>query len=98
MGLRLTIDPQESTGPVAPWFLRPNAWALLVLLLLTFSIGFLLTEFSLSALSSNVGRTRPIVERLTSPDWSIAGDVIDKLIETVFLAFMASVLSQGFLI
>lgn len=92
-GLRLTITRQEDTGPIRPWYRRPNAWAILGILFLTFSIGFSLTEFSLGALMSNMDRTAPIVERLTSPDWSITGDVIDKLIETVFLAFMASVLS-----
>ncbi len=94
--LRLTIERKEGTGAVPAWHTRPNAWVVLGLLVLTFTVGALLTHISLAALFQNVGRTGPMVSNLIDPDWSISGDVIDKLIETVFLALMASALSLPF--
>ena len=95
---RLRLQPRrtEDTGPVPPWYARAGVWAVLVLLGLTFAVGFQITDIALGALTENIGRTTPMIERLTHPDWSIVEVVVDKLIETVFLALMASTLSLPF--
>lgn len=94
--LRLTIERQEDTSAIPPWYARPNVWVVLGLLGLTFAVGAVVTDISLTALIENVDRTRPMISNLLDPDWSIAGRVIEKLIETVFLALMASALSLPF--
>ena len=94
--VRLAIRRTEDTGAVPAWHRRPNVWAVLVLLLLTFAVGFQITDISPGALTDNIARTKPMIDRLTSPDWSIVPQVIDKLVETVFLALMASTLSLPF--
>ena len=95
-GVLLSVERKEDTGAIPPWYERPNVWVVLVLLSLTFTVGAVVTDVSIRALLENVDRTRPMISNLLDPDWSITGRVVEKLIETVFLALMASALSLPF--
>ena len=59
-------------------------------------MGFVLTEFRPSELVENVSDTFPVLSRLFRPDWSIVGAVVEKMVETIFLALMASALALPF--
>jgi len=78
------------------WWQRPNVWIVLVLLGLTFMVGGLLTRFDLKELVTGAGHTRNLWESLFQPDWSITGRVVERMVETVFLALMASTLALPF--
>lgn len=92
----LSTRRAEETGAVVPWFRRPNPWVVVVLLGLTFAVGAKMTHFSLPALFEGAGRTGALWDSLFSPDWSITDRVVERLIETVFLALMASTLALPF--
>ncbi len=91
----VTLRPNASAIH-RPWWKRGASWALLVVLLLTFAVGFLLTRFRPLELVTNIDRTANMWSRLLSPDWSIAARVAEKMVETVFLALMASALALPF--
>jgi phosphonate transport system permease protein len=83
-------------GVPRPWWRRTSAWTVLLLLALTFGVGAVLTEFDPAALATGAGNTRNLWARLLQPDWSIAGRVVERMVETVFLALMASALALPF--
>lgn len=93
---RTALRPARETVVRRPWWQRLNTWLGIGLLLLTFRVGFVLTEFHPSELVENVRDTFPVLSRLFDPDWSIVGAVIEKMVETVFLALMASALALPF--
>ncbi|MDJ0973276.1 MAG: phosphonate ABC transporter, permease protein PhnE [Planctomycetota bacterium] len=92
-GVRPTLRPVPQTKVPGPWHRRPNSWIVILLLLLTFSVAYLLTQVKLGELISGWERARPMLGQLTSPDWSITESVIDKVVETVFIALLASSLA-----
>jgi phosphonate transport system permease protein len=95
-GTRTEFRPTRETVKRRPWWQRLNAWVGIVLLVLTFRVGFVLTEFHPSELVENVSDTFPVLSRLFHPDWSIVGAVVEKMVETIFLALMASALALPF--
>jgi phosphonate transport system permease protein len=82
-----------ATVPAPP---RPLAWLVLLLLGLTVAVGVEVTQLDLAALWSGAERTSGMWRDLTSPDWSIAGQVVERMVETVFIALMASLLALPF--
>ena len=92
-GVELSLARTAESGPVVSWVRRPNAWIVLGMLGLTFAVGAEVTRFSTAALLEGAGRTSALWDHLFSPDWSITGQVVERLIETVFLALMASSLA-----
>jgi phosphonate transport system permease protein len=70
-----------------------TTWAVLALVLLTLYVGVRVTRVDLSRLVEGGRDARQILGRLLDPDWSIAGSVVASMVETVFLALMASVLA-----
>ena len=95
-GTRTELRPTRETVKRRPWWQRLNAWVGIVLLVLTFRVGFVLTEFHPSELVENVSDTFPVLSRLFHPDWTIVGAVVEKMVETIFLALMASALALPF--
>ncbi len=95
-GTRTTLRPLRETVRRRPWWQRLNAWIGVLVVILTFRVGFVLTEFEPRELVENVSDTFPVLSRLFHPDWSIVGPVIEKMVETVFLALMASALALPF--
>ena len=95
-GAATSRDPIHSTAPIEAWYRRPNAWVVIAILAVTFATGGIITEFDIGALTSGAGRTGNLWAKLFSPDWSITGEVIERMVETVFLALMASSLALPF--
>lgn len=94
-GVRTSFAP-PSRGAHAPWWTRPNAWVGLLLLGLTFAVGWLVADVRLGELLTEAERTRNVWRLLAHPDLSIAGQVVQRMVETVFLAFLASTLALPF--
>ncbi len=79
-----------------PWTRRPAMWALLILLLLTFWVGVIVTQFALGDLKDGFNKTKPMFRELVNPDTTIVSDVVARMIDTVFMALMASVVALPF--
>ena len=84
--------PNELTS----WTRRPAMWALLVLLLLTFWVGVIVTQFAPGDLRSGYRHAEDMLKELVHPDTSIVSDVVKRMIDTVFMALMASVIALPF--
>lgn len=91
-GLHTVIVPPARTGP-APWWQRPNAWLVLALLGLTVAVGVRITGLDLARLFGGAEGTAGLWGRLLDPDWGVAGKVAGLMVETVFVALMASLLA-----
>jgi len=81
---------------VVPLARNPRAWIVLLLLALTFAVGAQKAGVRPLALIEGAGRTERLWNHLLAPDWSVSGRVLDLLVETVFLALMASALAVPF--
>ncbi len=92
-GVRPTLRPLVKTRVAEAWYRRPNGWAVLLLLGLTFAVGWSITGVKVDRFVSGWGNARPMLEQLTTPDWAITGRVIELMVETVFIALVASALA-----
>jgi len=95
-GTRTGLAPARETVRRRPWWRRLNPWIGLLVVALTFAVGLVVTQLDPSELLENVADTFPLLSRLFSPDWTILRSVIEKMVETVFLALMASALALPF--
>ncbi len=95
-GVHLRHARGEGEQDLVPWYRRANPWIVLVLVALTLTVGARMTEFRPGRLVEGAERTEALWNRLLAPDWSITPRVVDLLIETVFLALMASSLAVPF--
>ncbi len=83
-----------ASGPTwGGWRRRIDLLLGIWLLSVTGTIGMIVTEFDLAAIFSGAGRTSALWAQLFAPDWTIADRVITRMVETVFLALMASALA-----
>jgi phosphonate transport system permease protein len=94
-GVRTVVVPVPRTAPPS-WWRRVNAWVVLALLALTFAVGGLITEVDVRELWVGAGHADPIFRALASPDTSIAGEVATLLVETIYIALLASTLALPF--
>lgn len=94
-GVRTVAVPIPRTAP-PPWWRRPNAWVVVTLLLLTFVVAGWITEVDLAELWTGAGRPRQVLRDLFSPDASIAREVVGLMVETVYIALLATALALPF--
>jgi phosphonate transport system permease protein len=94
-GLSTVEVPIPRAAP-APWWRRANAWVALTVLLLTFAVGGWITQVDVRELWEGAGRARRLFRELASPDTSIAGQVVTLMIETIYIALLASALALPF--
>ncbi len=95
-GMRLARPGGEDTSMLSPWYARINPWIVIVLLGLTFAVGVGVTQVELAKLFGRTDKAERLVTQLVRFDWSITNQVVEAMIETVFLAMMASVLALPF--
>ncbi|MFV1958639.1 MAG: phosphonate ABC transporter, permease protein PhnE [Planctomycetota bacterium] len=88
--------PRPETVEPRPWWRRLTPWTVIVLLVLTFLVGAVLTEFDPLRIVTGAKKTGYLWGRLLRPDWTITTTVIEKMVETVFLALVASTLALPF--
>jgi phosphonate transport system permease protein len=94
-GVRTVVVPASRTAR-APWHRSPNAWAVLVLLALTLLVGGFVTKLDPAELWRGVRRVRHVVGELADPDWSITARVLQGMVETVYVALLASLFALPF--
>lgn len=71
---------------------RPAVWAVQAGLIaaVTYAAGWKLVEIDPVALVTHAGNARHIVDGLIHPNWDILADMLRAIVETVFLALMAT--------
>ena len=88
-------SPEPDDRPVKPWWQSFWGWHLTILMFVTFAVGYQQTEFSFYDLTDSYGfegATR-LFQGIFSPNFDILPEAILKIIETVFIAFMATALA-----
>ncbi len=73
-----------------PWTRTPRGWFAAVFIQLTFFTGWLITEFELVTLLTKFGKAADIVRGLMHPSASVLHEGLVLLVQTIFLAFMAT--------
>ena len=77
----------------APWYHTQAGWTAVILAVATFVLGWNITEIDLYSVFTRADRMGNIVDRLVRPYWPVFGVLIEKMVETIFLALMATALS-----
>ena len=76
-----------------PWYQTQVGITGLLIGVLTFVLGWQITEINLYYVFTRADRMQNMTERLLRPYWPVIGSLIEKMIETIFLALMATVIS-----
>jgi len=76
-----------------PWYRTQIGWTAVLLSVVTLVLGWDITEIDLYSVFTRADKMGNVVERLVRPYWPVLGDLIGKMIETIFLALMSTVLS-----
>jgi phosphonate transport system permease protein len=88
----------EKSPESKAWYKTLWGWQAVVLLSLTVIVGFVVTKFSfyeLTDLEGIKGAGR-LFKGIFSPDWSILPRAVNNIIETLFMAFIATILAIPF--
>jgi phosphonate transport system permease protein len=73
-----------------PWTRTVRGWFVVVFIQLTFFTGWLITELKLVTFLTKFGKAADIVRGLAHPSSSVLHEGLILLVQTVFLAFMAT--------
>lgn len=74
------------------WYKTFYGWQLAIFVIVTFIVGFQVTQFSIVKLIDieSLQPTFRLFQGLTSPNWDLLPKAVLKMIETIFLAFLAT--------
>lgn len=88
--LKSALPPIEGN-----WLRTPSGVFTLLVLALTLAVGANVTGLSFRELFSSQGMAgaRRIFQSLLQPDWTILGVTVEKMMETIFIAFQATLLA-----
>ena len=88
-------EPLEERGKTKrpPWYSSQIGWTAVLLAVVTFVLGWQITEINLYYVFTRAEKMQNMTDRLLRPQWSIFGSLIEKMIETIFLALMATFIS-----
>ena len=87
--------PIEQRGMTrrAPWYQTQIGWTAAIVGVVTFVLGWRVTEINLYYVFTRADKMTNMTDRLFRPYWPVIGSLIEKMIETIFLALMATVIS-----
>lgn len=93
-GLAPVQSEVEGVAPQrVPWFRTQIGIVGLVLAIVTLVLGWDITEINLYYVFTRADRMANMTDRLFRPYWQVFPALIEKMIETIFLALMATVIS-----
>lgn len=77
------------------WFKTVWGWQLTAFLVLTLAVGFHVTQFSIYKMvdEDSLPPTLRLISGLTSPNWEILPRAVMLMLETIFVAYMATFLA-----
>jgi phosphonate transport system permease protein len=96
LGNQLFMDPQDKVTAVDQSFFKSVwGWQLLLFLLVTFSVGSSVTRFSIAELLDQDGFAGAVrlFQGLASPNWDLLPRAVSNIVETIFMAFMATAMA-----
>lgn len=87
--------PSEGHAVAVAWYRQWAAWQFLVFLAMTFAVGVQLTALSLGELLDRDGFSGAarIFSSFMNPEWALLPRAVAQVIETIFMAFMATALA-----
>ena len=88
-------EPLEERGKKkqVSWYRTQIGWTAALLAVITFVLGWHITEINLYYVFTRADKMRNMTDRLFRPYWPVLGTLIEKMIETIFLALMATIMS-----
>lgn len=89
-------DPSTKLSDTSvPWYKKFWVWQLIVFLVMTFAVGSVMTHFSLAELLDEDGFRGAVrlFAGLASPNWDLLPRAVANIIETIYMAFMATALA-----
>lgn len=86
---------RHAHASLSPWYYTTWGVQTLVAFAVTLVFGFIVTKFSLFDLleKESVEQAFRLFSQLAQPDWTILNRAILKIIETIFIAFMATIMA-----
>ncbi len=87
--------PLEEQGPEhrRPWYRTQVGLTVAIVSVVTFVLGWRITQINLYYVFTRADRMANMTDRLLRPYWPVMGTLLEKMIETVFLALMATVIA-----
>jgi phosphonate transport system permease protein len=85
----------EKSSVASAWYKSLWGWQAVLFLVLSLAVGFVVTRFSFYELSSREGikGALRLFREISSPDWAILPRAVTNIVETVFMAFIATALA-----
>jgi len=89
------LPPVEERGQTrqTPWYRTQLGWTAALLAIITFVLGWQITEINLYYVFTRADKLTNMTDRLLRPYWPVIGALLEKMIETIFLALMATIMS-----
>lgn len=93
----LIFEPayKKASAKDESWARTAWGWQLVMFLVITLIVGFQITQFSIYKMvdQESLGPTIRLVTGLLSPNWQVLPKAVLLMIETIFVAFMATALA-----
>jgi phosphonate ABC transporter permease subunit PhnE len=87
------VEEEQAQATRTPWHKTQVGWTAMILGVVTFVLGWQITQINLYYVFTRADRMTNMTERLLRPYWPVFGSLIEKMIETIFLALMATAFS-----
>lgn len=86
---------KKTTSKDEGWYKTLYGWQLLLFITVTLIVGFQITQFSVIKLvdKDSLGPTIRLFSGIFNPNWALLPEAVLKMIETIFLAFLATFLA-----
>lgn len=81
---------EETSTAKRPWYKMSAGLGMALLLVLTMITAVYITEIKLVRLFTGAGRAQIVLRGLVRPDWSIMGEGLGLLVETLFMSLLAT--------
>ncbi len=97
-GEHIFLPAYKKKQTATSWYKTFWGWQAIITLIVTFTVGLVMTKFSIYELTDPDGLSGALrlFGGIFSPDWSILPRAVNNIIETLFMAFIATALAIPF--
>jgi phosphonate transport system permease protein len=91
-------DYEKAKAEAKPWYKTFWGWHLFVTIVVLFAVGYFKTKFSFDELlnEDGFGGAKRLFAGIFNPNWEVLPRAVLNIIETIFMAFMATFLAIPF--
>jgi phosphonate ABC transporter permease subunit PhnE len=86
-------DQERAAERRVPWYRTQVGLTAAIVAVVTMVLGWRITQINLYYVFTRADRLTNMTDRLFRPFWPVMGALVEKMIETIFLALMATVIS-----